>query len=166
VEANNNQDNLFELLIDHQANGYLEETAKWTRFLSILGFIFCGLIVIVAIFFGSILSSVFLGRGEAGSIGTGAGIAVAVIYVMVALLYFFPCFYLFNFSGKIQAALRGNDQTQLNLAFKNLKSCFKFWGIFTIVLHLYTGIHHLRICPDIISAALYRSKELQNFQAC
>ncbi len=130
--------NLFELQIDHQAAGYLGETAKWTKFLSILGFIFCGLIVLIAIFFGSFFSSSFLGKygqgGAIGGMGSGLGVVVIVIYVLLALFYFFPCLYLFNFSNKMQMALRNNDQAQLNLSFKNLKSCFKFWGIFTIII--------------------------------
>jgi hypothetical protein len=131
MEENANS-SLFELQIDNQSSGYLSETAKWTRFLSILGFIFCGLILLIAIFFGSFISSAFSKYGNAATSGVGS--LFVIIYVVVALIYFFPCLYLFNFSGKMQIALRNNDQAQLNLAFKNLKSCFKFLGILTIVI--------------------------------
>ena len=134
MEANDSSDNLFNLLIDHQGTNYLSETAKWTKFLSILGFIFCGLIIIVALFFSTFLSSSFMAGREGSGLGTGLGLGVVLVYVIVALLYFFPCLYLFNFSNKMRTALTSSDQAQLNLAFKNLKSCFKFWGIFTIVL--------------------------------
>jgi Family of unknown function (DUF5362) len=131
MEENVNS-NLFELQIDHQSSAYLSETAKWTKFLSILGFIFCGLIVIIAIFFGSYISSTFSKYETAGA--RSAGSVVIFVYVLIALIYFFPCLYLFNFSNKMQIGLKNNDQEQLNLSFKNLRSCFKFLGILTIVI--------------------------------
>ncbi len=38
--------NLFDLQLDQQSINYLTEAARWARFLSILGFIYCGFIVI------------------------------------------------------------------------------------------------------------------------
>lgn len=137
MEQSNSSTNLFDLQIDHQSGSYLSETAKWAKFLSILGFIFCGLILIIAIFFGSFLTSGFFGKY--GGVGTGAaagalGGLFIFIYVIIALIYFFPCLFLFNFSNKMQVAIRNNDQGQLNISFRNLKSFFKFCGIFTIVI--------------------------------
>ncbi|HEY8895156.1 MAG TPA: DUF5362 family protein [Niastella sp.] len=127
---------LFELQIDQQSISYLGETARWGKFLSIVGFIVCGLMVIFALFAGSVMSSFSrLGRNDAltSSVGFG-GAFFSVLYIVFSLLYFFPCLYLFNFSTKMQMALRSNDQTNLNVAFANLKSCFKFVGILTIVI--------------------------------
>ena len=58
-------ENLFELQVDQQSIGYLSETARWAKFLSIVGFVMCGIIVVFALFFGSIIS-IFskLGRGS------------------------------------------------------------------------------------------------------
>ena len=50
------------------------------------------------------------------------------------LLYFFPCLYLYNFSSKMQTAIRHNDQISLNKSFQSLKSLLKFWGILTIIM--------------------------------
>lgn len=126
---------LFELQVDQQSVSYLGETARWAKFLSIVGFVLCGLMIIVALFAGSILTTFakFSSRDAlTSSMGLG-GAFVSLIYIVVALLYFFPCLYLFNFSGKMQTALRNNDQTHLNASFGSLKSCFKFVGILTIV---------------------------------
>jgi hypothetical protein len=123
--------NLFDLQIDHQSNAYLNEAAKWGKFLAIMGFIFCGLILIVALFAGTFMASMMQGFG-----GAEAGLAgvVTVVYVVIALVYFFPCLYLYNFSTKVQAALRSNQQDALNISFRNLKSCFKFLGILMIIM--------------------------------
>ncbi len=127
--------NLFDLQIDHQSNNYLSEAAKWGKFLAIMGFIFCGLFVIVALFAGTYIATSMRGFStpSSGSGVMGGGI-VTVVYIAIALVYFFPCLYLFNFSSKMQAALRGNQQDVLNTSFRNLKSCFKFLGILMIIM--------------------------------
>jgi len=134
----NSQTGLFELHIDAPSSAYLNETAKWAKFLAIVGFIMCGLIVIVAFFAGSIFSAAFSRAGQEGGLsaatgGIGGGF-ITVIYILVALLYFFPCLFLFKFASKMKVALRTNDQEQLADSFKNLKACFRFLGILTIIV--------------------------------
>ena len=137
MEASNQ--NLFDLQIDHQSNGYLGEAAKWGKFLSVLGFVFCGLLAIAALFAGSFMATLMQGRGlgtnepAAAATAWGSGL-ITFVYLIIALVYFFPCLYLFQFSSKMQAALRANEQDVLNTSFRNLKSCFKFMGILMIIL--------------------------------
>ena len=132
----NKDEHLFELQIDQQSISYLSETARWAKFLSIVGFIMCGLMIILALFAGSLMATLTRLRSDdalQGIAGMG-GAFVSLIYIVIALLYFFPCLYLFNFAGKMQTALRNNDQTSLNASFGQLKSCFKFVGILTIIV--------------------------------
>jgi hypothetical protein len=125
-----NVSNLFELQVDHNGSAYLKETARWAKFLAVLGFIFCGLFVVFALFAGTLMATF-------SSLAPGAGIRggafISIMYILCALLYFFPCLYLYNFGAKMQIALRANDQEQLNLSFKNVKSYFRFIGILTII---------------------------------
>ena len=127
-----NDQHLFDLQLDRQAINYLNEAAKWGKFLSIMGFIFCGLLVIFAFFAGTIMATSFSQLGA--TFGPGFGTILTIIYLAIALLYFFPCLYLFRFSVKMQQALRSNDQLSLTESFKNLKSNFKFLGILTICI--------------------------------
>ena len=132
-------ENLFELQVDQQRISYLSETARWAKFLSIVGFVFSALLVIFSLFFGSIISIFSKLGSNSDSFGSSAVMSyysygITIAYIIIALLYFFPCLYLFNFSSKMQTALRNNDQINLNAAFGNLKSCFKFVGILTIVV--------------------------------
>ena len=121
---------LFELQIDHQASSFLRETAKWSKFLAIVGFIFIGLFTFFVIFLGgewnSAMSSVY-GRSTSSMVG-------GILVVAMLLVWFFPCLYVFRFATKMQVALRNNDQETLNVSFENLKSCFKFMGILMIVI--------------------------------
>ena len=127
--------NLFELHVDHNGSVFLREVAKWSKFLSIVGFVGMGLALLVIIFAGS-MSSTVLNNPAYGGTGSmyGGPFFQVVLLGAFLLIYFFPCLYLFRFATKMQVALRNNDQDTLNASFENLKSCFKFIGIFTIVI--------------------------------
>lgn len=126
------QNNLFDLQVDHLGVSYLRDAAYWARFLAIAGFIFCGLFIVVAVLVVSLLSSLFNSVGASGTAGIGA-IPIAFVYVGIAVLNFFPCLYLYNFAAKMHAALRGNDQDQLNTAFRNMRAFYRFVGVMMII---------------------------------
>jgi uncharacterized membrane protein YjgN (DUF898 family) len=127
--------NTFTLQVDVGNIPYLQEAAKWAKFLAIIGFIFCTLMVIFAFFAGTFLSRYFNQlESSTTNVFAMSGGVITVIYILVALLYFIPSLYLFNFASKMQTALRNNDQVNLNSSFRNLKACFKFWGILLIIV--------------------------------
>ncbi|MCU0385065.1 MAG: DUF5362 family protein [Flavihumibacter sp.] len=126
------QSNLFELQIDELSNSYLKETAKWAKFLSILGFIGCGLIVLIGLGMTFLFSS-FNSPELAGPVGMYSS-GLSLVYIALAALYFFPCLYLYRFAAGMQAALQAGEPVQLQTSFRNLKSCFRFIGILTIIL--------------------------------
>jgi hypothetical protein len=122
-----------DLVIDFETQGFLKETAKWTHFLSILGFVGVGLFVMIGLFVQSIFSK--LGSMSGGMMGNqmGGGF-IGSFYIVMAVVYFFPVYYMFKFSTKLKVALRTNDNLELKDAFKFLKSHFKFVGILFLVL--------------------------------
>jgi len=122
----------FELNLPPAILGFLKETSTWTYFLSILGFIGIGLMILGGLFF-----SLALNLMPGGNPYAGLGVDMSyfgMIYVIIALFYFFPVLYLFNFSRKMKSALSSNNNDELTAAFSNLKSHYKFIGIFTIVI--------------------------------
>lgn len=138
-----NQDSsLFGINVDQAGRAHLADAAKWGRFLAIFGFIICGLVVLIGIFFGSffsLLTSQYSSNPYSelpGGSGMGAamGTSMAILYVLIALIYFFPCLYLFKFATKMKTALATNDQAVLNASFQNLKASLRFIGILTIVM--------------------------------
>lgn len=127
--------NTFLLQVDNGNIPYLTEAAKWAKFLSIIGFIICAMLVLTGVFWGTFLAASFAEVDSEFKSLEGIGTSLFTIwFAIVALLYFFPSLYLFNFASKMQTALRNNDQISLNTSFKNLKSCLKFWGIFLIII--------------------------------
>lgn len=143
------QQHLFDLQIDPAAGGYLGEAANWARFLAIIGFVFCGVAILVALFAGSFMAGSFNKMGMAGT-GSMGGMLFSVIYLCLAVLYFFPCLYLNRFAMAMRVALRNNDGMQLTRSFKGLKSCFRFLGILTIII---LAIYVLAIAGGIMAAA-------------
>jgi hypothetical protein len=126
-------ENLFELQLDQPGSAYLGEAAKWAKFLAIVGFVFCAFMIIAALFAGSMMNSVMSSAG-AGVFGMFGGGFITALYLFGAVLYFFPCLFLFRFASQIQEAIKNHEQIKLQQSFKNLKSFFKFVGILTIIV--------------------------------
>ena len=57
-----------------------------------------------------------------------------MIYILLAGVYFVPITYLYRFSTQVKQAVENNNEEEYTTAFQNLKSLFKFLGIFTIVM--------------------------------
>lgn len=144
--------NLFELQLDQPSISHLNEAARWGRFLAILGFIYIGLLIAGGILYGSIGSSLMSGAGGDAEMPMRlSGVFISFIFILVALVLFFPMLYLFNFSSKMRRAIRNNDQPILTEAFKNLKSFFRFYGILTIIV---LSLYALAILAAIIGAVV------------
>jgi hypothetical protein len=144
--------NLFDLQLDQSALNFLNESARWARFLSIIGFISCGLMV-VGSFFGSAIASIMYSSMGNEALSMMGGGFIAILYLLVASLVFFPSLYLFRFSSKMRKAFRNNDQVILTDSLKNLKSFFKFYGICTVVI---LSFYALIIVAAIIGAMVGR----------
>jgi len=129
----------FELQLDQTAKDFLKETAKWAYFLSIVGFVGIGLMLVIAVFAGTIFAS--MGSAMGGAFGSSFGAAMGFVYVFIAAIYFFPVYYLFKFSVNAKKAFRENDSEALTSSLGYLKSHYKFIGIFmAAILALYALI--------------------------
>lgn len=120
-----------ELQIDTIAHAHLAETAKWCNFLSIVGFVLSVILAIAALFMGTILGNLSNNYRSSSSV-IGAGF-ITVLYLLIAVLYFFMSLFLYRFASKMKAALHLNDQENLNNSFLNLKNLYKLMGILTII---------------------------------
>lgn len=133
---------LFGLTIDPNSKVHLSEAARWARFLAIVGFVLCGLIVIFGVFFGSYIGLMMPGNEfeDSGLTSSAFGAFMAVYCIMGALLYFFPCLFLFRFANHMRASLVSNDQETLNKSFQNLKIMLRYLGILTIIVLAFYAI--------------------------
>lgn len=125
-----------DFFLTGQGLEYIRETAKWAKFLAIVGFVFIGLMVVFSFLFGTVFSTM-LSQSAATPGMPGAGMSslfIIVFYLIIAVIYFFPVLYLFRYATKTQAALASGNNEQMMEGFGNLKSMFKFMGIFTIII--------------------------------
>lgn len=114
---------------------YILSTAKWSRFLSILGFIGIGFMVIGAFtvgFFVNNSASAF-GGGQSAMSGIPSFL-FTVLYLIFAAIYFFPVYFLFKFSSNAIKAVNNNAQSQMEESLHNLKRHYQFIGILTIIV--------------------------------
>jgi len=140
------------LQITSESRMYLAETAKWAKFLAIVGFVFLGIMVLFGLFFSTIMGGMMAGFGDEASAGAinAMGGFMGIMYVVIALIYFFPCYYLLKFANQTKAALANNDTHTLTDAFKNHKSVYKFMGIFMIII---LGFYALGFLVAIVGGA-------------
>jgi uncharacterized membrane protein len=141
---------LFELSIDQDAHTYLSETARWAKFLAIVGFVTCGIIAVVAFVIGPILSATAFSSLPNNGLSAMGGGMITTLYLSIAVLYFFPCLFLFRFAVRLKAALRDNDQVRLTSSLKSQKTLFKYVGIMTIIV---LAIYAVALVVVVIAAA-------------
>ena len=124
----------FEIKLNESAKDFLKEAAKWAYFLSILGYIGIGFIVFAALFAGTLFSAMGKMNPAMGAMGSSFGMVMAVVYLLIAALYFFPVYYLNKFASNAKAAFTNNDSETLTTSFRYLKSHYKFIGIMMLVI--------------------------------
>ncbi len=139
-----NDTSIFDLVIDQEGSRYLTETAKWARLLSILGLILGVLMVIAGLVVALIGSSI---NSFAGLQGMGP--LIGIIYMALGLLYMYPSWMLLKFASAMPTALKKSDQLSVNEALKNLNSCFRFWGILSVII---IGLYVLVIVGSMLFA--------------
>ncbi|QQO10484.1 hypothetical protein [Breznakiella homolactica] len=127
---------------------YLKEASPWLRFVGILGFIMCGFMAvggIVVIFTAPFLTSLTESVGSSFGVAA-AGASMGVLYIIMAVIFFFPAKFVYFFGVKIRNYLQNNSDQELELALKNNKSLWKFYGIVCII--------YLAIIPIFIIIAI------------
>lgn len=127
-----------ELRVTHTTFSILKGTARWARFLAIVGFLMSVLMIVGAIIFPGMMSAVTYSETEGLLTQSFTAKGVRFNFILLAILVFLPCYFLFRFAVKMKDALQNNNQDSFVESFLNLRSTFKFFGILTIfVLAVY-----------------------------
>jgi uncharacterized membrane protein len=151
------QNQLFGLSIDPTTKAHLSETAKWARFLAIVGMVFMSLVVLAIILFAVFFSTMSDSLDQAGSgasvfFSTGLGIGLAFFYIILLGIWFLPLLFLLRFANNMKRALAGDDQQALNRSFQQLKVCYRYIGIITIII---LSLYAIGILFGVLGAALF-----------
>lgn len=115
------------LTINEDIRSYLYRSVRWTYFLSIVGFMLTGLILLSTLSIPAFLSG-NSGTPQLAALSSGSLTAAILLY---SLLVFYPSFLLNRFSAATKKAVLYGDQEALTEAMRKLHSYFKFFGICT-----------------------------------
>src|SRR5690606_20325551 len=105
----------------------LFETAKWGNILAIIGYVAMGIMALASLVM--IVAFSFIDMETAFPMWI-----LGIVYLVFAGIYYIPVTYLYRFSNQMKLAVHRNDEKLYTTGFENLKSLFKFFGIFTLVL--------------------------------
>ncbi|MBL4650118.1 MAG: hypothetical protein JKY03_10330 [Aureispira sp.] len=135
-----------ELSITNESKSFLLTTCKWAKFLAIVGFVFLGFFVLIALFIG------FSGFPVQGMNDfDGMTYIIMFVYFFLAGIYFFPTLYLYRFSNLVKQGIENNSTDLMTSGFENLKSCFKFMGVTMAII---IGFYALLLVFGVFSAIL------------
>lgn len=132
MEGNSAFDN-FEMQLTDTAKEFLREVGKWANFLSIIGFVYLGLMILFAVMIAATGNSSLMNPGNNPDIQPVSPIFMTIIILIMIVIMFFPILYLNKFAVNLKKAFRENSTEYLTNSFEYLKSHYKFIGIFTIV---------------------------------
>ncbi|MCH2194366.1 DUF5362 family protein [Kordia sp.] len=113
----------FELRLNESSKKFLRETSQWAFVLSMIGFVLSGFLLFVGIF-----SLIFFNDAATvlSNLSELPPYAYSIIYMLIAVVSFFPALYLYSFSRRMKTALLEKDTDDLTKAFSKLKLYFKF----------------------------------------
>jgi hypothetical protein len=140
------------LVITPTIRDFLSQSARWGKFMAIVGLVGMGLMIVMMLLGGS--SVLMMMAGSDFPVGGGGGTVFIIVYLAFLALFIMPFIYLYNFSTKIQLALREDNQTVLTDAFENHKSLFKFYGVFTAIIIGFYALMLAFMLLDGLGAAL------------
>ena len=122
----------------------INETRKWTLFLSILGFIGVGILAVLGFSIGPIIA-----KYSGYSLGsTFPSFLFGFIYLIIAVIFFFPVYFLYKFSVFAKRAFKSFELGDLHLAVKNLRTHYQIIGVIAIIsvgLYIIIGIGALLV---------------------
>lgn len=125
------EDGAIRLIITEDIRSYIYQAAKWAKFLSIVGFIVTGLMVMIALSVQTVMQSLSEIPAYSGLAALGSGV-IMFFYLLLALLYFYPSYLMYKFSSSAKLAVLYGNQESLGEAMTKMKSIFKFFGILTV----------------------------------
>jgi hypothetical protein len=108
----------------------LRGTKGWVRLLSIIGFLGAGLMLIA----GGVMAALSsVGAGGESPFGPVGGIALGLLYLVFAVVYFFMSLLLHRYAGAIGGLVRTRQVAFMEAALSHQRSFWRLVGVITVV---------------------------------
>jgi hypothetical protein len=130
--------------LNENALFYLKNASPWLRFLGIIYYIICGLLVA-----GGLITLIAAPLMADLDFDGETGFLIGIFYLILAVIMFFPARFMYFFGARLRNYFLSNTEKELELALKYNKAFWKFCGI--------TMIIGLALIPIAISLAVYAS---------
>ncbi|HXD78539.1 MAG TPA: hypothetical protein VN616_12065 [Puia sp.] len=127
------EENKAELLgmhLDYQGGITLKETARWSKFLAIVGFAGLGVFVLAMLAAGSLLARYF--RQLTGIENAGMGLALAFALIVLAIAVILVVL-LYRFSALTRQGIETQDQVTFNNGLNSLRIYFMINGVLGVL---------------------------------
>ena len=124
----------------------LGKTRPWVLLMAIMGFIGTGLMVIVGIVMAMMTA---LGADDAQLAGMGG--ILGVVYLFIAVIYFFPCWFLMKYAGAIRNLVDGGGAGAMEEA---LDRQYSFWRLVGTIMAVVMAIYALILVIGVIMAVM------------
>ena len=126
----NPQETLLSLNVDYDAGNILKETARWTKFIAVVGIIGVAIVLLALALAGNYITTIYSKMFPGIQIFAGAIIFFA--FIVVAILGFMV-FLLYRFSTLVKKGIETQDQSIFNNGLNALKIYFIISGVFAIL---------------------------------
>ena len=135
-----------ELKITSHMVDSMRSTRPWAMFISILGFITVGFMLLAAIVI------MVLGSVLPQEIDGFPAVLMGIMYIIMSFFYLVPSIYLFRYTSAIGSFLDTMSESEMESALSNQKSFWKFIGILGIVMIAFAilGVIAAIVIPIIV----------------
>ena len=123
---------ILELQVDQSASRSLSDAARWARFLSIVGFVGMGLLVLCLLLLRTAISNTLSQFAPKMALEDSYGIVVAIVVIMVAIVVALM-YMLFRGATLIKRGIETKNQETFNNGLSSLRIYFAIYGVFAIV---------------------------------
>ena len=131
---NNPQESLLQMNLDYDGGNILQETVRWSRFLSIVGIVGLSIALLAFALAGSALLALLpsFAPGIEGLAVLGSAIVIAVVVAFFAVCGY-VVFMLYRFSTLTRRGIERQDQASFAEGMKCLKIYFIISGILALL---------------------------------
>jgi hypothetical protein len=127
----NQSSSLFEMQMDSQSQSHLLSISKWTRFISVTGFVAGGLMLLLIVAVGERMLDALTALTSLGQQNVAGAILAIVVIVFVLLAAWL--FFLFKASSFLKKGLQSRNNNELAEGFKALKNYFTLSALISVL---------------------------------
>ena len=109
----------------------LISTSRWANFIAIVGFVMLGIMVVISI--STFILTPLMGEFQDFQSIPFPLYLVGLIYLIYAVIGFFPYYFLYTFAKKVRKGLETGDQSIFDTGLLNLRRLALFVGVLMII---------------------------------